>query len=382
MSLPPERLPARRTTQVATRALRLACAAALFAAPHAAAAQLCRPDSTAIAARIARPVSYVFFGRDHERVDDPAFLDHRGIAGAQLTFTWRELEPARDRYDFSGVEARLAQLQRHGKRLVVQVQDVSFADRPLVPDYLLRDTAFHGGAVHKLEGDSEATLKEAGWVARRWDPAVRARFAALLRAMGRAFDGRLEGINLPETAIGFNVPTRWPSGFTFDEYARAMQAITSDARAAFPRSCVIVYGNFMPGEWLPGNDKGFLRAVHAHAARIGAGVGGPDLIPHRPGQRNHAYRLIAARPPGTIAGVAVQDGNLAEKNPHTGAPVTVRELALYARDTLRLDFLFWGNEEPYYSRDVLPFLAGGARVPPQHDRAGGTARSLRPHTRH
>lgn len=341
---------------------RLALLAALVAlAPSNAEAQLCRPDSTAIAAQVARPVSYVFFGRDHERVDDTAFLNNTGIAGAQLTFTWRELEPTRDRYDFSGITARLAQLQRHGKRLFVQVQDVSFVDRPLVPDYLLRDTAFHGGAVRKLEGDTEATLKEEGWVARRWDPAVRARFAALLTAMGRAFDGRLEGINIPETAIGFNVPSRWPSGFTFDAYTHAMQAITSDARQAFPRSCVIVYANFMPGEWLPDSDKGYLRAVYAHAARIGAGVGGPDLMPHRQGQRNHAYALIAARPAGTIAGVAVQDGNLAERNPRTGVPVTVAELALYARDTLRLDFVFWGNEEPYYSRDVLPFLARSRR---------------------
>lgn len=254
-------------------------------------AQLCRPDSATIAARIARPVSYIFFGRDHQRVDDAKFLDHRGVAGAQLTFTWRELEPTRDRYDFSGIEARLAQLQRHGRRLVVQLQDVSFVDRPLVPDYMLRDTAFHGGAVRKLKGDS------------------------------------------------------------------AMQSITSDARHAFLRSRVIIYANVMPGAWRPGNDKGYLRAVHEHAARIGAGVGGPDLMPHRAGQRNHAYALIATRPAGTIAGVAVQDGNLAEQNPRTGAAVTVAELATYARDTLRLDFLFWGSEEPYYSRDGLPFLS-------------------------
>lgn len=339
----------------------IAIRAGLFAfvvncAPAILHAQLCHPDSAAIAARVVRPASYIFFGRDHERVDEPAFLDHRGIAGAQLTFTWRELEPAPGRYDFSGIVARLAQLQRHRKRLVVQIQDVSFVDRPLVPDYLLRDTAFHGGAVRKLEGDTEATLTEHGWVARRWDPAVRARFAALLSALGRAFDGRLEGITIPETAIGFNVPSRWPSGFTFETYTQSMQAITSDARRAFPRSCVIVYANFMPGEWLPGDDRGYLRAVHAHAARVGAAVGGPDLMPHRKGQRNHAYALIAARPRGTIAGVAVQDGNLADVNPHTGAPVTVAELARFARDTLRLDFVFWGIEEPYYSRDVLPFL--------------------------
>ena len=52
----------------------------------------------------------------------------------------------------------------------------------------------------------------------------------------------------------------------------------------------------------------------------------------------------------------VQDGNLAERNPHTGRLVTVEELTVFARDSLRLDYVFWGTEEPYYSRDVVPFL--------------------------
>ena len=39
-------------------------------------------------------------------------------------------------------------------------------------------------------------------------------------------DGRLEGVTIPETAIGFNLPTRWPSGFTFERYVTGVQAMT------------------------------------------------------------------------------------------------------------------------------------------------------------
>jgi hypothetical protein len=102
------------------------------------------------------------------------FLTHPRIVGAQLTYTWRELEPERDRYDFAPIREQLILLQRHGKRLFIQIQDVSFSERVLVPEYLLSDSAFHGGAARKYEG---AMGVFDGWVARRWDPAVRARFA-------------------------------------------------------------------------------------------------------------------------------------------------------------------------------------------------------------
>lgn len=57
----------------------------------------------------------------------------------------------------------------------------------------------------------------------------------------------------------------------------------------------------------------------------------------------------------------MQDGNLAQRNPATGARVTVDELYRFARDSLRLDFVFWGTEEPYYTRDILPNLRRLAR---------------------
>jgi len=307
-------------------------------------------------AQVATPPSnFVYFGRDHERLSDSAFLTHPGIVGAQLTYTWRELEPERDRYDFAPIREQLTLLRRHGKRLFIQLSDVTFSERPPVPEYLLSDSAFHGGAARKYEGDSGVFD---GWVARRWDPAVRARFARLLQALAREFDGVIEGVNLPETAIGFENPTFHPPGFTFDAYAAGELATLRDARQAFTRSCVIIYANFMPGESLPVVDHGYLRGIYALAERIGAGVGGPDLLPNRAGQQRNSLPLVAGRSPGVVAGMAVQHGNLADRDPTTGRPVTVDALYRYATDHLRLDYIFWGIEEPYYTRDVLPYLRG------------------------
>ena len=59
-----------------------------------------------------------------------------------------------------------------------------------------------------------------------------------------------------------------------------------------------------------------------------------------------------------IAGLAIQAGNLAQKNPETGERVTASELYGFAVEPLRLDYIFWGIQEPYYTDEILPLLNG------------------------
>jgi hypothetical protein len=305
------------------------------------------------------PKNFIFFDRDRQRITEASFLENRNIVGAQLKYTWRELEPERDRYDLKPILDDLAFLEKHGKKLFVQLQDASFSEAILVPAYLLSDTSFHGGVAREYEEE-----RFAGYAPRRWDPAVRARFRKLLEVLGKELDGRIEGINLPETAVGFSETGKYrPAGFSNTAYLEGVKEIMSALRKSFPRSAVIQYANFMPGEWLPVEDHGYLRAVYAHAASIGMGVGGPDLLPHRKGQQNHSLPLIAGRSPALLAGVAVQDGNLEEKNPATGQPVTVAELYDFATTKLRVDYVFWGTQEPFYTTNVHPFLVGLPRRP-------------------
>jgi hypothetical protein len=309
--------------------------------------------------------NFVYFGLEHSRIEEPNFLASESIVGAQLKYRWRELEPERDRYDLQPISEDLAFLEEHGKRLFIQLQDVSFEEAIVnVPDYLRDDPVFGGGVAQQFEYDAndETVLIGEGWVARRWDPAVRERFVKLLEVLGESFDGRIEGLNLPETSIGFgDSVAHHPSGFSYESYLVGVNAIMTAAREAFPRSHVIQYANFMPGEWLPWDDHGYLRSVYEHAGRIGVGVGGPDLLPYRKGQQNHSLPLIAARGSDVVAGVAVQWGNLEERNPENGEQVTVDELYRFARDSLRLDYIFWGTQEPYYTDEILPYLRSLSR---------------------
>lgn len=145
---------------------------------------------------------YVFFSRDREKIQDSSFYQNRGVAGAQITYAWKRLEPTKNRYDYSEKEEDLAFLNSKGKRLFIQIQDVTFSSsRILTPDYMLDDSIYNGGSVPQYWSDDDGKLVIGGWVARRWDPAVAHQFRNLLIALANQFDGRIAGINLPETAI-------------------------------------------------------------------------------------------------------------------------------------------------------------------------------------
>lgn len=303
---------------------------------------------------------YVFFNRDRERIAEPSFIETKAFEGAQLKYTWRELEPEKDHYDFGAVRRDLAFLTSKGKRLFIQLQDVSFDGAIVnVPRYLTSDPAYGGGADrdYRIKDGDEEHAAPAGWVARRWDPAVRARFHRLLDALGKEFDGRIAGINLPETAVVFGETGRlFPKGFTPELYREAVLSNMEALRRAFPKSVAMQYANFMPGEWLPAQDKGHLRGVFRRARELGVAVGNPDLLPHRRGQMNHGYGLMRGLDGAVPTGVAVQWGNYEHENPQTGRRVTIQELLDFAVGYLEVDYIFWSTQEPFYTEHVIPFL--------------------------
>jgi hypothetical protein len=310
----------------------------------------------------AKPVHhYVFFSQQRERIkDDKLFLETKTMEGAQITYPWRRLEPEKDQYDFSLIREDLAFLKSKGKKLFIQLQDVTFSEMWInVPSYLLRDPIYNGGAdkQYKVKDGDEENAVVAGWAARRWDPAVQDRFHKLLFALGREFDGRIEGINFAESSVGFGSTGRlFPKGFSFEIYRDAIVTNMKALKQAFPKSVALQYANFMPGEWRPTEDKGYLRAVYDSAKKLGVGVGGPDLRPHRPGQLKSSYPLIREAAGIVPIGIAVQDGNYEDVDPKTGKRITVAELNKFATDYLKADYIFWCTQEPYYTEHVIPYL--------------------------
>jgi len=303
---------------------------------------------------------YLFFNRDRERISDASFLGTKALEGAQLKYRWRELEQGKDGYDFSAIRQDLIFLNSKGKKLFIQLQDVSFDPTIVnVPQYLLNDARYNGGAEkqYSIKDDDEARALPEGWVGRRWDPAVQERFHKLLFALGKEFDGKAEGINLAETAVSFGESGQlFPRDFTPAIYRDAILTNMTVLKRAFPKSVTMQYANFMPGEWLPGKDQSYLRSVYQRAGELRVGVGGPDLLPYKPGQMNHSYPLIRECAGRVPTGIAVQDGNYEHKNPKTAQPVTISELVGFATEYLKVNYIFWCTQEPYYSRELIPFL--------------------------
>lgn len=266
-------------------------------------------------------------------------------------YPWRDFEPEKGKYDFSVLKQDYEYLKSHGKKLFIQLQDVTFNPKyKAVPDYLLTEE-YDGGAVLQYNDDGSP----GGWVAKRWNRKVRKRFSKLLQAMGNAFDGKIEGINLQETAIGVK-----DSSFSELDYVAGLKENMLALKKAFPGSTTMLYANFIPGEWLPGNDKGYLRGIYQYGEKIGVGLGGPDLMVTRKGQLNHALAMMHEGQYTVPLGIAVQDGNYIgetgdvdeakKKDAHTNL---VPLLHAFAKDFLKINYMFWVNQEPYFKEDVL-----------------------------
>ncbi|EAR02905.1 hypothetical protein [Maribacter sp. HTCC2170] len=298
---------------------------------------------------------FVYFARERHEIIDHPLLRHPMFKGAQIMYFWKNFEPSKGQYDFSLLKEDYDYLKKHGKKLFLQIQDATFyPNNNAVPDYLLTDD-YDGGAIQQYTENGEP----AGWVAKRWNEKVRERFALFLQALGEEYDGKIEGINLQETAI--EVSEKMDSTFSEQKYVAGLKANMKALKRAFSNSTTMIYANFMPGEWLPWEDKGYLKSIYKYGEEIGVGLGGPDLMVKRTGQLNHTITLMHEGKYTVPLGIAIQDGNyIGETGEVEHANVDehneniVPLLHGFAKDFLKVRYMFWVNQEPYFKEHVIP----------------------------
>jgi len=295
--------------------------------------------------------NYAYFSRDRELVHDHPFLRNARFEGAQIMYSWAQLEPLKDKYDFTIIEEDYKYLLSFGKRLFIQLQDATFSiEYKGIPPYLMTDE-YDGGAICQRSDTGEPE----GWVAKRWNKNVQKRFEKLLNELGKILDGKIEGINLQESAIG--VTSKYDDSFTPALYVESLKENMLSLKKAFPKSTTIQYANFMPDEWLPWDEKGYLRSIYEYGEKIGVGLGAPDLMVQRKGQLNHALTMMHEHSYTVPLGIAVQDGNyIGQTNSsevkHNRTNI-VPLLYAFAKDFLKIKYIFWSIQEPYFTEDVL-----------------------------
>ncbi len=310
---------------------------------------------------------FAYFSRDRELIHDHPFLNIERFEGAQIMYAWKQLEPQKGHYNFSEIQEDYDYLLSCGKKLFIQLQDATFNPKYMaVPDYMLSEE-YDCGAIYQRNDKGEPE----GWVAKRWNAQVQKRFAQLLAALGSEFDGKIEGINLQETAIG--VSQEYDPSFSPELYAESIKVNMLSLKEAFPQSTTMQYANFMVGEWLPWENHGFLQSIYKYGEEIGVGLGGPDLMVQRKAQLNHALALMHEGEYTVPLGIAIQDGNYVGS---TGADMDFNEhadtgskdhknivplLHSFAKEFLKVRYMFWVIQEPYFSSDVIPCFTNEIR---------------------
>ena len=302
----------------------------------------------------------MFIGMDREQLQDTNKWATNGLfEGVQIAYSWRQLEQEKDNYDFSLIKEDLTLLEKYGKKLFIQIQDVSFQMKwNFTPPYLLNDTIYHGGAnkQYRFATNEEKEYSDLGWVVRRWDKEVQNRLHKLYTALGKEFDGIVEGVNTEETAVTFGNGPLHPPGFTYVRYKDAFIENIIALKTSFPKSTVMVYANFMPGGYLPNEDTTLLKAVYIEAWKNNIAVGGPDLFPYKKEQMENSYQYLKLSCTKVSTAIAVQDGNYDYINPQTNRAVRASDIYVFAQNVLHLSYIFWGTEQPYFNQETLPFL--------------------------
>lgn len=273
-------------------------------------------------------------------------LKRPDIQGVQIVYNWKSLEPVKDQYDFSQIDEDLKVLNAASKKLFIQVQDRFFRPQDKnVPAYLVQDALYGGGITPQSDNPGEGKPAGSGWVANQWNPNVRHRYQALLQALAKQFDGKVYGVNLPETAIEVNMKHK-PAGFSCDIYFNAEMENLKAAKAAFTKSYVVQYVNFWPCEW--SNDHKYMSRTFELAVQNGIGLGGPDIVPNRAGQMKNSYPFFHMyKDKLVLIAMAVQEPTLTYTNPATGRKFTKQEFQSFGRDYLGTHLIFWSTSSPW-----------------------------------
>lgn len=295
------------------------------------------------------PANFLYTGNG-DLEGNAKILERPDIAGVQVVYNWRALETAEGQYDFSAIERDLKLAESLGKQLVVQVQDRFFSvEARNLPDYILTEAKYGGGLVPQLDNPGEGKAQAYGWAAMQWNADLRARYQALLKALGEKFDGRILALNLPETSIDIDMKGD-KTGFSCDAYFDAELENLTAARAAFAETHVVQYVNFWPCEWE--NDHNYMGRIFEFAAANDIGLGGPDIIPNRKAQMKNSYPFFNQyKGKLSFVGMAVQEPALTYKNDATGKPFTREEFTAYATDYLGVNAIFWSAETPWLQAD-------------------------------
>ena len=274
-----------------------------------------------------------------------------GMRGIMKKYSWRQLEPTQDDYDFSRIQRDLDWAQAYGMQLVIMIEDKTFTLERPNPAY--------------LDGQTPRN-RNGGYTVARWTPTVVARYKALVSAIGRRFDSHpnFEGIAQQESSLGLDSTTLQKYGYTPEKYRDALIASFGYALNVMPRSRVFWYQNFLV------RNQDYIGAVAAALGPKGLVMAGPDLLPDRDELVAKSYPFFTQFKDRMHLGIQAEDLSyraLHETSGYSTKYWTMPELFRYARDRLHVNYLFWvripksSPADAYNWTDALPVIENNPR---------------------
>lgn len=284
------------------------------------------------------------------------------MRGIQVRFTWRELEPVKDQYDFALIDSLLARLSRittvaaKKKRLVILLQIKSFTtdtdDLP-VPDYARAagDPYYSGAYTYAGAGDSSVAQ---GYIVKLWVTGVFNRLKALAQKLGQRYnsDPYFEGIGITETSTGTPFPAGSIPQANLDAFWPKLVDLNQELRDAFPNTVTYQFANY---------PRPVLTTLVPDLEGMGAGLGCPDIFLTDAGLRTAGstkgiydyFPLYSGKIP---LGPSVQNEDYRETQKGGGGfHPTVEQLLNFGKDSLKANYLFWTRDPDYYNQ-VLTLL--------------------------
>ena len=132
----------------------------------------------------------------------------------------------------------LAFLEARHRKLFIQIQDRFFeVAAPQRARLSSRRPIYRGGLAPQADNPGENQPEGHGWVAMQWNPTCARVFRNCCRRSRRKFDGRVFGINLPETSADVDqLPRNDADGFTCDGIFRGRAREPRASRARHSRN--------------------------------------------------------------------------------------------------------------------------------------------------
>lgn len=252
------------------------------------------------------------------------------VIGVSKPYFWKNLEKTKGVYDFTQIEKDLALMNSKGKKLIVQIMDKSFVPGEVaIPNYLVNSSnpqyspEYRGGHTRNFQG---------GYTTKKWIPAVNARLQAFYAALGARFNGRVEAVQIQETATSLR-GTLTPADYSAAAYTAGTIANMRALKAAFRNTVVQQMFNGMP---TPEN----ISQVFAAARADGISISTVDTNPLDARQWDRYYKYFLPFSSGLNAPIGAMVVN-ANFKIGTINEISAATMANFSINKLGANYIFW-----------------------------------------